>query len=889
MSRLILWIRANLFRGRYEREMRDEMAAHLDRATQQLVARGMRPPDARVQAERDFGNVEFLKTEGRDARGTLWLDAILADTRFAFRQYGRRRGTVFMMFCVLVFGMSLSTLLFTGLFAYTKQAPPGVEVNDLVRIRGIQDAREYGRSGRRFSETEYRAYTQLPQFQDVVGHIDNPVSFTPVVDAENGARQGTVTFVSANYFRVLNVRPVIGGGLGASPDRATIAVLTDVAWKKYFGQRSDVIGSTVSINGVDVTIVGVAPPAFNGVSGRSDMDKWEPIAWMPLAAKLVIAPGIEPRYIVVARLADGVSREAATAAVNAVAANSMTAEERSTNTRAGAEVVPMLSLNLSPDFDESVRFIWVFMGAIAGLVLLLTCANVSALLTGLAASRRHEIAVRLSLGASRGRVIRQLLTESATLAVIAGCAALAVVAGTVRLAMSLVPYLSVPLEITWPATTYTFAVALAVGGLFGLSPALHATRIALSNVLRDSGTGVASSSSKLQRGLVAAQLAFTQPTIVVLTALIIAIVAHMQTQRSDIADRIVMVSVRTPGYTENGASPELMTQQRERLHAVAENVGGMPGVQHVALDAAPPFWNDFDVADRAAPTRPIKLRPWGASPEYFDVMGLPIIAGRTFHPSEATDSSSRATQVPVIIAADLAAKLWGGSDALGRRIEPLDTALARRELVVVGVIDDPLVAANRKPNEPYRIYFTPDTTWAQDMVYVRTATSATPLLPKIRSTALEATRGGVIGLRTIAQDDAESERTTRAMAAGAMGAGAIAVLLSALGLYAVISFAVGQRTQEIAVRMSLGARSGQIANVFLGEGLRLGGVGMLIGLPFALFALITLRVQLNLENMPIAPVTLLATFAVLLVAALSAWMPARRAAAVNPAESLRQG
>jgi ABC-type antimicrobial peptide transport system permease subunit len=175
------------------------------------------------------------------------------------------------------------------------------------------------------------------------------------------------------------------------------------------------------------------------------------------------------------------------------------------------------------------------------------------------------------------------------------------------------------------------------------------------------------------------------------------------------------------------------------------------------------------------------------------------------------------------------------------------------------------------------------------MVFVRTATSATSLLPEIRSVAHEATHGAVIGMRTIAQDDDESERETRLMAAGAMGAGAIAMLLSALGLYAVISFAVSQRTQEIAVRMSLGARSGQIAGKFLGEGLRLGGIGMAIGLPFAVFALLVLRAQLNLEGMAIAPVTVLATLAVFLVAALSAWMPARRAAAVNPAKTLRQG
>ena len=510
MSKLFLWIRANLLRGRHEREMRQEMNAHLERATQRLIARGIPEGDARVQAEREFGNVEYLKTEGREARGTLWLDALLADTRFALRQYARRRGTTFMMFTVLAFGMSVSTLLFTVLFVYAKQAPPGVEVEGLVRIRGIQDSREYGRYARTFSEAEFKAQSQLPQFTDVIAQIDNAVSFVPAVDDVNGARQGTVTFVTDNFFRVLGITPVVGGGLAAANDRSTIAVLTHVAWEKYFGKRSDIVGSTISINGIAVTITGVAPPTFNGVRGKPDMNVWEPIAWMPLAAKPLIAPSIEPRYIIIARLREGVSTAAARAAVSAVAANSMTPDEISTDARADADVVPLLSLNLSPSFEEGLRYMAVFIGVIAGLVLLVTCTNVSALLTGLASARRHEIAVRLSLGASRGRVIRQLVTESAVLAVIAGCAALGVVTGAVKLTMAMLPYMSLPLVVSWPITTYTFAIALVVGVLFGLSPALHATRLALSHVLRDSGSAIASSRARLQRGLVAAQIAFTQ-------------------------------------------------------------------------------------------------------------------------------------------------------------------------------------------------------------------------------------------------------------------------------------------------------------------------------------------------------------------------------------------
>ena len=358
------------------------------------------------------------------------------------------------------------------------------------------------------------------------------------------------------------------------------------------------------------------------------------------------------------------------------------------------------------------------------------------------------------------------------------------------------------------------------------------------------------------------------------------------TKYSDTADRIVMVSVKTPGFTENGASPELVQSQRDRMHAVADKLRAMAGVQHVAFESAWGVWNDIEIADRNSPSKAIILQPTGASPEYFDAMGLPIIAGRAFRASELVDSASKATQIPVIVGTDLASTLWGSGDPLGRRIEPLDSAMARRELIVVGVVDDPQ-AASRQKNDPYEIYFPSDTTWVQDMLFVRTALSATPLLTQIRTAAQEAAPGAVIGMRTFAQENEDDEREIRRIAGGVMGAGALALLLSALGLYAVVSFAVGQRTQEIAVRMSLGARSGQIARAIVGEGLRLGGIGLMVGLPFGVFALFMVRAQMNLEGMPIAPVTVLAAVGVLLVAAMAAWMPARRAAGVNPAASLR--
>ena len=264
LKRAVLWIRSNLFRRRYEREMREEMQEHLDRATRRLMGRGLPVEEARRQARREFGDVAYHQTEAREARGTLWFDDLWGDARFAVRHFARTPGTTLMMFIVLAAGLSISTLLFSWVHGISVMPPPAVELDDdLVRIRGSRASSSADRASRWFAEEEFLAYRQLTShFRAVAGWIDRSGVLQLPSDSERRGHPVDLAFVTEDYFSVLGIQPALGAGLprGASSDAASsaVAVIDYQAWRDLFGQRPDIIGSTVIINGQAITIVGVA-------------------------------------------------------------------------------------------------------------------------------------------------------------------------------------------------------------------------------------------------------------------------------------------------------------------------------------------------------------------------------------------------------------------------------------------------------------------------------------------------------------------------------------------------------------------------------------------------------------------------------------------------------
>jgi predicted permease len=899
LSRVRPWIRSLVLRRRLEREMQEEMADHIERSTERLVARGLSAEEARREALREFGNVAYLQEEARDARGARWVDALAGDLRFALRRFARKPGTTATMFVVLAVGMSIATLLFSYVYSYAVQPPAGVALaDDLVRIRGSRTAGVDGLGSRAFSEEEFLGYRELTgPFSAVAGWTDTRVVLDPGTGPERGGVEAKVTFVTDDYFPVLGVRPVLGAGLPRSapgdPATAAVGVISHAAWDQLFGRDPGVIGSTLTVNGAPVTVVGVAPPRFVGMTAL------EPFTvWMPLAARRSLVGETPGEFRAVGRLRPGVTRPAASAAARSVAARTAEADAELRALEPSTDVVPLLAANGDPMFDRDVRLMSFLVGLLGLLVLLVTCTNVSALLTGLAAARRQEIAIRLSLGAARTRLIRQLLTESALLASAAGAAALGIVWLVLRAASRLVPTMPFDMGIEWPVAAFTFGSALAVGVGFGLSPALHATRLAVASALRDSAASITATRARLQRGLVVAQIAFTQPLVALLAAVLLLVVSeYTPRSRTEFADRLVTLSLRAPAQGA-GVAPDsagARWQLRAAMDRLVERLRTTPGVEAamVTWGSTPPLGTYRVHPDDRVPGGAgdaVRLSGETAAGGYFEVMGIPVVRGREFGEGEVGPAEPRNAEVGVVVGADLARRLWAGADPVGRRLQAAsDTASGARTLAVVGVIDDPL-AAKRGAGEAFRVYLPPDTGRTTPALLVRTAGAALPLLPAIHQVAREEAPGMGARIRTLGEVEEAERRTFRMVAGGVSSAGLMALLLSAIGLYAVVAFSVGQRTREIAVRIAVGARGRQIVRRFVADGLRLSAFGLVLGLPASLVGLhLLLSADDDLRVVSLPAVTAMAAVGVVLVATAAAWIPARRAAAVDPAVTLRTG
>ena len=829
------------------------------------------------------------------------LDALGADVRFAVRHFARTPGTTLTMVVVLVVGIGISALLFANVHAYARQPPPGVSRSeDLVRIRG---SRNYGggeRIFRTFPEAEFLAYRRLTDhFAAMTGWTDATVPLAVATGTERRTEQARVSFVTDDYFRVLGVHPALGPGLPALPSedpaRSALAIIGHITWEQLFGASPGVIGSTVFVNGVAITIVGVAPERFTGFPGHSRFQ-----LWIPLPARRLLLPDLPGEFRAVARLRPGVDIRAASAAAAAVAARaaesipeaSLRAQEPS------ADVVPLLSANGDPMFDRDVRLMSVSVGLLGLLILLVTCTNVSALLTGLASARRQEIAVRLSLGAARTRLVRQLLTESVLLAVLAGAAALGLVWAALRAATGLIPALPYELDVTWPAAAFTFGVASAVGIGFGLSPALHATRLGLAIALRDSTATIAATRARLQRGLVIAQIALTQPLIVLLTALLLDVLMHLAPpERSGIAEHLIEVRLRAsaPITGSTSAADASSRQVREATRRLHTRLEATPGVAAAAIDwgvrqAFGAYVVHRDDRVDEAGSDPVQILGEVLADDFFDVMSIRLVRGREFGPGDVRSYEARSADIPVLMGADLARRLWAGADPTGRRlVGATDTAGAGPTLVVIGVFEDP-AAETRKAGEEYRVYTPADTMSAPRAVLLRSSVPGNVILPLLHGLVREEAPDMAARIQTVAQIEDDRRRRLRLATGGLTAAGAAALLLSAIGLYAVVAFAVGQRTKEIAVRLAVGARGPQIVRRFIVDGLRLTVFGLLFGLPISLIGLDMLIAVVSSPDLPPVSLTAVMTVAavgVILVATAAAWIPARRAASVNPAVTLR--
>jgi predicted permease len=528
--------------------------------------------------------------------------------------------------------------------------------------------------------------------------------------------------------------------------------------------------------------------------------------------------------------------------------------------------------------DNDLAPIFVVFGTGATLLLLVVCTNVAALVVSASVGRRQEIAVRLSLGASRARVVRQLLTESTVLAAIGGALGLIAFWGVI-VALRRVP-MAAYFRPDLGTVVFTMCVALGTGILCGLTPALAATRGGVAAALKDTTTG-ASQRSRLQHAFVVAQVMFTQPLLLMLGL----IVGEQFMELKKPLPVGVQERVSTL-YIDVESVPGSVAQKRAALDRLLLKIGETPGV--VAVVPQPAFLQLATIGvraeDRGAVARaadPVATRMQVVTPGYFDLIGVPLVRGSDVAPSSDTSAT-------MIIGTDLARRLWGDVDPIGRRFTQISPPQAvKRDLVVSGVYDSRYFDIGNTA----LVFRAVQKTWAASYL-VRTAVPASELADSLRRIARkELPSTPIEPLVTLAQIETAYMRSQRALEGGVAACGALVLLLSSIGLYGAVALGVGQRRREIGIRMALGARASQVVALFYATGLRLGIIGLVLGLPISLAASYLLIGQPAASTDPQTPSRALVggviALVVLVVASVATLIPATRAARVNPVTALR--
>ena len=874
------------------------------------------------------------------------LDTVLWDVRYALRQIARAKAFTAVAVSLLAIGIGANVALFTVIHAIQFRPAPGLnDVDDAVRIIPLY----MSSSGRRMlggegtgSYPEFLAYrAQRETFTHVTTWVDEGARITIGATAPTGTTGATsrVIFASSDYFPALGLRMARGSGFprgnDSTADGSPIAVASHHFWRRDLEGAADVIGRQVNVNGVVFTIIGVAPQRFNGVDLTDEFtDLFLPITLYP-----VVFPS-EPRKLTdeneqsfgfVGRLKPGVEPEQATAVVATIAARLGSARrpmEQMTVFMSGprADGVPLrrssgggaYTAETAPvrampplETDEMAVIFGVF-GSIGFYILLITCTNVSNMLVGRAMGRRHEMGVRLSLGASRERIIRQLLTESTVLALLATILSMVLLYWILRIVGYYAGVFLPDLSPTWQTILFAVAVAVGTGVLFGLAPALHASKAPVSQVLKSGGGGgLDRRRSRLQAGFVVAQLAITIPALCV-AALAVSFVIDTASRDTgyDESDRVLSLTLQLHSRRYGARQADALALEVKR------RIAATPGVRYVALSSTLPAGGSDQQAWRIGPDG-VRVRGGGfvrpenptslagvqfnpafvrADPAFFAISGIPIRRGRAI---DSTDV--RGGLRVVVVSEDYAQRVWPNENPLGKMLVRGRTADTAYTVVgVAGAVralqrDVPTVYGARDQRADTALDSRGSIREGDDLVpayqttlLVRTTNPAAPLIPAIRAAILDVDRGFVIPIaRTLADRRASQLNEMILLVYAALAAAAVLLSLSSVGIYAIVSFGVAQRTREIGVRIALGSRGYQVVTLFVREGLVLTVIGLFIGLPVTMIAIRFVPDLGELRELS-NPLAFVGTGAVLMVvAAFAAWLPARRAASVDPVKALR--
>ena len=885
LSKLKRRLRALFRKVEVERELDDELRFHLEKETEQNLARGMSPDEARLAALRSFGGVEQVKEESRDVRGVRVVEEFLQDVRYSLRVLVRKPGFTLTVIITLALGIGANTAIFSVVNAVLLRELPLKSPDEVMWVWSTRTDRDKAP----FTVADFLDYRDQNQTLDQIAAFCN-VGLNLTGNEKTERLQAMR--VSANLFELLGVHAAVGRLFVTEDDdpaRKQVAVLSYESWKKRFGGDPQVVGKELNLNGESYTVVGVLPSRHNLPDREAELA----IPLRPLVDPLRELRSSTNFLRAVGRLKPGVTRQQAETDLTAIVSRQ--------RQQFGDPYIKKTGVRLVPIYEETVgnvrTALWVLLGAV-GMVLLIACSNLASLSLARASARHREMSIRKALGATSVRLVRQLLVENLLLTFIGGAAGLLLAIWGVRFLLALSPArLPRDNEIGVDLTVLAFAAgaSLLAAVISGVLPALQAGRTEIRTGLLSGaarGAGDAALRNRSRSILVVAEVSLSFVLLIGAGLLIRSFISTQAVDPGFDSSNVMTARLSLPkaNYKDRAAASLFSDKLSSRLQTLpgVESVGAVsllpmgPGMHTI------PFYPKGQATSKGdsyvAQYRVV-------TPDYFRALKIPLRQGRTF------DAHDKADRTPVAIVNEtLASRFFPNGDAIGAQVKVDDNNTGPRPLEIVGVVGDVKhVSLEDKPTidiylPAAQVHEDSVGSWTNSQYWIlRSQTDPQSLEAAIRrelrSVDADVASASIRTMESYLSDSVAPRRfNLRLLTIFSVAA----LLLAATGIYGLISYSVAQRTPEIGIRLALGATRKNIFRMILGQGLRLVLVGLAIGLVGA-FGLTRLIRSLMFGVTPSDPLTFVAVSLLLILITLAAGgLPALRATKLDPLRALRE-
>jgi predicted permease len=874
--------RALFRRNEVETELDEELRFHFDREVQKYIARGMSQEQARRTARMAFGGHNQVKEDCREARGTSFIELTLDDAKYAMRQLIANPTFSIVMILTLALSIGANSAIFSVINGVLLKRLPYPEPDRLVRL--FLSSNEFPKFPLNpWDFLDFRARNH--SFEAIAAFTRGDVQLSG--EGEPAKLNGFG--ITSGYFRVLGLHPELGREFDFQaeiPGNGLQAIISDRLWRTRYDADPNIIGRKLTINMQPFTVIGVMPAGtehpgneYHSVAYGESVDVWWPFSFGGNSSQRG-SHFIEG----IGRLKPGVSADRALAEMNAIMAE-LGREHPDGDSGWKVLVIPLYNEVVG----ASRQMLLVLLGAV-GIVLLIACANAANLLMARASARQREIAVRLAMGAPRLRVVRQLLTESLLLSCLGGALGLLFAFAGVRALVALLPAdfpRANDIHLSWPVLLFTLAVSVATGILFGLAPAMQASRTDPKEGLQKAsrGTTAGKHQNRLRSALVMAEVGLASVLLIGAGLMLQTLLNLIHLDPGFKQDHLLTATISLPRAQYK--AEEQIASFYERL---TTSLSALPGVESAGAGSDLP-WTGYDEntgltveGKKPLPGEGFHARYHMATPGYFKAMGIPLLQGRFF----TTADQKQSTPIVVINHA-MAQKYWPGVDAVGKRMSFHDDPKTDSDwLRIVGVVGDVKDQPNSPAAEP-ACWWPENQAPQPDMsVAIRTSSDPRQVIDELRQAVRQLDPGLAVADIKLMNEVADSSISTPRFIFALVGLFAgLAILLAAIGAYGVISYTVGQRASEFGLRVALGAQRRDLLQMVLAQSAKLAIPGALIGVILAMSLSRVVR-GLVYQVSPTDPVIITAVvLLVLFIALLASYIPARRAAATDPMTSLR--